>query len=118
MRFVTFEVDGQPRPGVVTGTDSVVDLSPAGFPSLLDVIESGDAGRTKIEKYLSSVPQGAKLPLAKTRLLAPIPIPRKLICVGLNYLDHAKESGSEIPNVPTIFNKFATSVIGPGATIV
>jgi 2-keto-4-pentenoate hydratase/2-oxohepta-3-ene-1,7-dioic acid hydratase in catechol pathway len=51
-------------------------------------------------------------------LLAPIPRPPKFICVGLNYRDHAIESKMEIPSVPTIFNKFATSVIGPGANIV
>ncbi len=52
------------------------------------------------------------------RLCAPIPRPRKLICVGLNYRDHAAETGAQIPTVPTIFNKFATSVIGPGDNIV
>jgi 2-keto-4-pentenoate hydratase/2-oxohepta-3-ene-1,7-dioic acid hydratase in catechol pathway len=51
-------------------------------------------------------------------LVAPIPRPRKLICVGLNYRDHAAETGSQIPDVPTIFNKFATAVIGPGDDIV
>jgi 2-keto-4-pentenoate hydratase/2-oxohepta-3-ene-1,7-dioic acid hydratase in catechol pathway len=56
--------------------------------------------------------------LGTVKLLAPIPKPRKLICVGLNYRDHAAETGSEIPDVPTIFNKFATSVIGPGDNIV
>ncbi|MBV9303313.1 MAG: fumarylacetoacetate hydrolase family protein [Acidobacteriaceae bacterium] len=57
-------------------------------------------------------------PLQQVRLLAPIPKPRKLICVGLNYRDHAAETGAQIPKVPTIFNKFATSVIGPEANIV
>jgi 2-keto-4-pentenoate hydratase/2-oxohepta-3-ene-1,7-dioic acid hydratase in catechol pathway len=56
--------------------------------------------------------------LGTVKLLAPIPKPRKLICVGLNYRDHATETGSEIPEVPTIFNKFATAVIAPGANIV
>jgi len=43
--------------------------------------------------------------------------PPKIICVGLNYRDHAMESNMEIPKVPTIFSKYATSVIGPGDTI-
>jgi 2-keto-4-pentenoate hydratase/2-oxohepta-3-ene-1,7-dioic acid hydratase in catechol pathway len=51
------------------------------------------------------------------RLLAPIPRPPKIICVGLNYRDHAIESNMEIPKVPTIFSKYATAVIGPGETI-
>ena len=52
------------------------------------------------------------------KLLAPIPRPRKLICVGLNYLDHAKESNLEVPKLPTIFNKFPSCVIAPGENIV
>ncbi len=52
------------------------------------------------------------------KLLAPVPRPPKLICVGLNYRDHALESNMEIPKVPTIFNKFPNVVIAPGETIV
>jgi 2-keto-4-pentenoate hydratase/2-oxohepta-3-ene-1,7-dioic acid hydratase in catechol pathway len=47
-----------------------------------------------------------------------IPDPAKIICVGLNYRDHAIESKMEIPTVPTIFSKFSSAVIGPGAPIV
>jgi 2-keto-4-pentenoate hydratase/2-oxohepta-3-ene-1,7-dioic acid hydratase in catechol pathway len=56
--------------------------------------------------------------LSKAVLLAPVPRPPKVICVGLNYRDHAEESKMEIPAVPTIFNKFPSSIIGPGAPIV
>jgi len=58
------------------------------------------------------------LELAGVKLLAPIPRPPKFICVGLNYRDHAAEAKMEIPQVPTIFNKFTNVVIGPGAAIV
>ena len=61
---------------------------------------------------------GSGQDLASVQLLAPIPRPAKVICVGLNYRDHAAESRSEIPTVPTIFNKFPNVVIGPGAPIV
>jgi len=114
MRFVTFAVDGKPRPGVLSG-QTVSDLSTAGFASLLDFIESGDDGRAKAEKLAAS---GGGYSLDKVKLLAPIPKPRKLICVGLNYRDHAAETNSEIPSVPTIFNKFATAVIAAGDNIV
>jgi 2-keto-4-pentenoate hydratase/2-oxohepta-3-ene-1,7-dioic acid hydratase in catechol pathway len=114
MRFVTFAVDGKPRPGVIS-SETVSDLSKAGFASLLDLIESGDDGRAKAEKLAAS---GGGYSLDKVKLLAPIPRPRKLICVGLNYRDHAAETNSEIPSVPTIFNKFATAVIAPGDNIV
>jgi 2-keto-4-pentenoate hydratase/2-oxohepta-3-ene-1,7-dioic acid hydratase in catechol pathway len=114
MRFVTFAVDGKSRPGVLSG-QTVSDLSTAGYVSLLDFIESGPEGRTAAEKLAAG---GGGYPLDKVKLLAPIPRPRKLICVGLNYRDHAAETNSEIPSVPTIFNKFATAVIAPGDNIV
>jgi 2-keto-4-pentenoate hydratase/2-oxohepta-3-ene-1,7-dioic acid hydratase in catechol pathway len=114
MRFVTFAVDGKSRPGVLSG-QTVSDLSTAGFASLLDFIESGAEGLTKAEKLAAG---GGGYSLDKIKLLAPIPRPRKLICVGLNYRDHAAETNSEIPSVPTIFNKFATAVIAPGDNIV
>ena len=46
-------------------------------------------------------------------LLAPIPRPGKVLCIGLNYRDHAEESGMEIPGEPVCFSKFSSSVIGP-----
>ncbi|MDQ1709181.1 MAG: hypothetical protein QOG49_566, partial [Frankiaceae bacterium] len=55
---------------------------------------------------------GVRLPLADVRLLAPI-IPSKVVAIGKNYADHAKEMGSEPPQTPLIFIKPSTSVIGP-----
>lgn len=115
MRLVTFELDGKSRPGLLSGADQVIDLHYSGFDSMLQVIESVCSGETKLDDVH---PSDRLLPLSSVRLLAPIPTPRKFICVGLNYLDHAKESGAEIPKVPTIFNKFATTVIGPNESIV
>ncbi|GLZ41695.1 fumarylacetoacetate hydrolase family protein [Actinokineospora sp. NBRC 105648] len=59
---------------------------------------------------------GRRWPLADTRLLAPI-LPSKVLCVGKNYADHAKEMGGEAPTSPVIFMKPSTSVVGPGAAI-
>lgn len=53
-----------------------------------------------------------------TILCAPIPMPNKIICIGLNYRDHAKESGAEIPKSPIIFSKFNTCIIGANQPIV
>ena len=50
-------------------------------------------------------------------LKAPLPRPGKLILLGLNYRDHAEETGQKIPEVPTLFAKYHNSVIGPGAAI-
>jgi acylpyruvate hydrolase len=53
----------------------------------------------------------------EVELRAPIPHPGKLILLGLNYRDHAEETGQAIPEVPTLFAKYSNSVVGPGATI-
>jgi 2-keto-4-pentenoate hydratase/2-oxohepta-3-ene-1,7-dioic acid hydratase in catechol pathway len=118
MRFVTFQSGSRARPGVVFGSDEVLDLSSIGFNSLLEFIETGAEGRARVENLISSPAQSAQYHLRDIQLLAPIPRPRKLICVGLNYRDHAEETGAQIPKVPTIFNKFATAVIGPGANVI
>jgi len=54
----------------------------------------------------------------QVRLLPPIPNPPKIICLGLNYRDHAAESGQPVPTEPIVFSKYASSLIGPGAPIV
>ena len=59
----------------------------------------------------------AELPLSSVRLLAPIE-PSKIICIGRNYVEHAKEHDAEVPNVPLIFLKPPSAVIGPGEAII
>ena len=114
MRFVTFQHDGYAAPGVILG-NNVIGLRSAGFPTLLSVIEGGFEARQRVQSWLDGKqPSGEVVPLANTRLLAPLLRPPKIICVGLNYRDHAIESKMEIPKVPTIFNKFPNVVIGPG----
>jgi 2-keto-4-pentenoate hydratase/2-oxohepta-3-ene-1,7-dioic acid hydratase in catechol pathway len=84
--------------------DQVVPMG----PSLVDWLAFGTQG----------VATGAPRPLAEVRLLAPVPRPGKIVCVGLNYRDHAKETGQAIPTEPVLFSKFANSVVGPGADVV
>jgi 2-keto-4-pentenoate hydratase/2-oxohepta-3-ene-1,7-dioic acid hydratase in catechol pathway len=118
MKFVTFRRSGSaPEPGILAD-NRVIGLSGAGYTSLLDVIAKWETAKSAIEKYAAGAPQGDVSDRSAVTLLAPIPRPQKLICVGLNYRDHAIESKMEIPSVPTIFNKFASSVIGPGDNIV
>jgi 2-keto-4-pentenoate hydratase/2-oxohepta-3-ene-1,7-dioic acid hydratase in catechol pathway len=56
--------------------------------------------------------------LADVRLLAPVPRPGKVVCIGLNYRDHAAESNMPIPERPVVFSKFPTSVVGPDDAVV
>src|SRR5947209_3154168 len=116
MKFVTFLREGASEPGVLIDTN-VVSLKGAGFATLLDAIAGGPAARARIGTWVLKPAASAVAPVASVRLLAPIPRPPKIICVGLNYRDHAIESNMEIPKVPTIFSKYATSVTGPGAPI-
>jgi 2-keto-4-pentenoate hydratase/2-oxohepta-3-ene-1,7-dioic acid hydratase in catechol pathway len=58
----------------------------------------------------------AETPLADVKLLAPTQ-PGKIVCVGRNYIEHAKELGNEVPNVPLIFLKPPSSIINPSDTI-
>src|SRR5262249_42588096 len=63
-------------------------------------------------------PSGDPIALAHVRLLPPVPDPEKIICLGLNYRDHAAETGQEPPANPLWFAKFANSLVGDGADVV
>jgi 2-keto-4-pentenoate hydratase/2-oxohepta-3-ene-1,7-dioic acid hydratase in catechol pathway len=115
MKICTFlNAGGKPEAGVIRD-EEVVGLSGAGFADTLSVIAGGEAALAEAKRHAE---QNSGTPLGRVKLLAPIPRPPKIICVGLNYRDHAEESKMEIPSVPTIFCKFPTSVIGPGDNIV
>ncbi len=117
MRLITFQrSNAAPEPGILIQEDNAVPLAPLGFPDLVSVLAGGSDAMARIQDLIASGPES--VPLAGLRLRAPIPRPPKLICVGLNYRDHAMESKMEIPQVPTIFNKFPNVVIGPGDPIV
>jgi 2-keto-4-pentenoate hydratase/2-oxohepta-3-ene-1,7-dioic acid hydratase in catechol pathway len=73
-------------------------------------------GRERLRKGKA---RGVAIPMSRARLLAPIPRPLKnIFCLGRNYAEHAKESGSGVPTVPIFFTKPPTSVVGPGAAVV
>lgn len=116
MQLVTFTVRGsEPRAGVLTEV-GVIDLTAAGplLPnSVRQILALGP------EAVAEAGDLAANLPAITTdyRLLAPIPDPPKVICIGLNYADHAAEAGLKPPREPVVFSKFATSVAGPEDTI-
>lgn len=83
--------------------------------SYADMIAALGAG---VEKLRRSAAVATSVALDEVELLAPIPRPSKLICIGLNYRDHAIESNMAIPKIPTVFCKFATAIVGPGANVV
>jgi 2-keto-4-pentenoate hydratase/2-oxohepta-3-ene-1,7-dioic acid hydratase in catechol pathway len=109
MKLVTFSHSGSgPRVGAVEG-QTVRALE--GFAGMCEAIAAGlDA--------VAAAPRGEAVPLDAVRLHAPIPRPPKVICIGLNYRDHAIESGMAIPTIPVVFSKFSNCVIGPGEDVV
>src|SRR5579862_7015873 len=104
MRLATFQHGGSmPQAGIVendritgTGLDMISVINAGTFPAA----------------------SGPSYPISEVKLLAPVPRPPKFICIGLNYRDHARETGLELPTIPTVFSKFSNVVIGPGDPIV
>jgi 2-keto-4-pentenoate hydratase/2-oxohepta-3-ene-1,7-dioic acid hydratase in catechol pathway len=85
-----------------------------------DAAGSADASIALVDAFPLLGPlrfTGERLPLGEVRLLAPV-MPSKIIGIGRNYADHAKEMGGEVPAEPLVFLKPSTSVIGPGDAIV
>jgi 2-keto-4-pentenoate hydratase/2-oxohepta-3-ene-1,7-dioic acid hydratase in catechol pathway len=115
MRYVTFEQGGQRHPGVLL-QDRVASLEGAGFPDFISVLRGGTEALETVQAFTENAPSA--VPLASVKLCAPIPDPPKILCMGLNYRDHAKEAGLELPKYPVIFAKYSNTVIGPGDNIV
>jgi acylpyruvate hydrolase len=119
MRFMMFEKDGRKGLALVSQADNTVRAlfaNEAGYPGdLQTLIGRGGDALSDAAALLS----GAEcIDEAKITVLPPINSPGKIICVGLNYLDHSAESGFKQPSYPTIFGRFTSSLIGHGAPIV
>ena len=114
MKFTTFLQDGQPRLGLVDG-DAVIDLNqaqPQVPASLREALRQGVDLTAAGAAALAS--DAARLPMAGLTLAPLVPEPGKIICLGLNYFDHAKEGGREKPEYPWFFFRGATSLIAHG----
>jgi 2-keto-4-pentenoate hydratase/2-oxohepta-3-ene-1,7-dioic acid hydratase in catechol pathway len=121
MQFVTFQHTGHHadhRHAGVVLNDNVISLKDAGYTDIISVLAGGAEALQKAAELIANPPADATFPLASVKLCAPVPKPTKIICVGLNYRDHAIESKMEIPTRPTIFSKYNNTVIGTGDNIV
>ncbi|MEP7358240.1 MAG: Rv2993c-like domain-containing protein, partial [Anaerolineales bacterium] len=103
MRFITYQTESGPRLGAVQGEQ----VQPMAGMDMLALIEAGPAGLDQ-----AHATQGEPMRLADLTLLAPIPTPRRnILCVGLNYLEHAKEGAAArgvpfvAPEIPVFFSK-------------
>ena len=111
MKFVTFHAGNTKRLGVVDN-DAVVDVNAANPEcpaSLMIALEQGSDIGAAAAAILDS--SAARVPLRKLSLAPAIPHPRKIICLGLNYFDHAKEGGRHKPEYPWLFFRGASSLI-------
>lgn len=118
MRIVSFELAGAARLGVLSG-DAVVDLALAApeLPHELAALLRRD-GLAAAAAAAKSAPATARRKLADLRLLPPVGNPGKIVCLGLNYVDHAAEGGHAKPTYPSLFLRCTTSLCGHGQPIV
>jgi len=128
MKLVTFRVtDAVERLGALTG-QNVVDLQQAArtagvsaepFANMISFFAGGESCLQGVRQLVARASSRNLVPVANVRLLPPIPRPGKIVAVGLNYRDHAMESGAtQPPKVPILFAKFPNSISGPEDPIV
>ena len=147
MRLLTFVAGPGPRLGVVVGEEAWdANLAVAAFrrgrghpspytaadatvpASAREFLRGGAAARRALEEALADLrnaenvagPRGERIryPLGEVRFKAPILDPPKIIAIGLNYADHAKESGNPVPETPVTFAKFTNGLVGHREAIV
>jgi 2-keto-4-pentenoate hydratase/2-oxohepta-3-ene-1,7-dioic acid hydratase in catechol pathway len=119
MRLATIQTPAGPRAAAFRD-DTFIDLhatDPALPASLRALIESGPTALALADRALGRA-DAIRYRAADVKLLPPIPDPRKIVCLGLNYRDHAAESGAPIPKEPVLFSKYATALIGHEEAIV
>jgi len=110
MKLATFESNGRLRTAAMVQNGSTFDVTDAG--TVIEIISSASA-RAKAEGIVSA---GQSRLSGQPKLRAPF-TPRSFICIGLNYMDHVKESNSKVPERPVVFAKFANALAHPGDTI-
>lgn len=117
MKLITFKKLGVPsggyRVGVLTDDGKIGDLTQGNDLSATEVLSCFDLDSGSLERQ-----PGDTLSRDEVEIVSPVPRPGKIICIGLNYRDHAEESGMAIPTSPVIFSKFSTCAIGPNQPVI
>lgn len=121
MRLVSFTEVGQERLGVELANGRLLVAASLGeeMPaSMAELLAGGQAALAALRDAVAAAGASARLvERGSVSLLAPVPRPGKIIAVGLNYYDHAREGGLEPPSVPMLFAKFSSSVVGDGEVV-
>ena len=116
MRFVLYRLHGNVALGALK--QDVLFGAKAGSVAPPDLQSLLAAGQEAMQKAYDSLLQGEEIDPSEIEYLPPLPYPEKIICLGLNYKDHAAESGFEPPKYPALFGRFPSSLIGHAAPIV
>jgi 2-keto-4-pentenoate hydratase/2-oxohepta-3-ene-1,7-dioic acid hydratase in catechol pathway len=116
MKLIRFGEPGQERPGVLLEDGTRVDASAIGS----DYNEAffGNSGLSELASWVKQAGSSAPRVAPKARLGAPVCRPSKIICIGLNYRDHAAETKQDPPKEPVLFFKATTSLVGPNDDLV
>ena len=116
MKLIRFGKQGEEKPGILLSNDEKIDVS--SFVSDYDekFFESG--GLVSLKDWLDENESSAPRLDDSIRLGSPIARPSKIICIGLNFKDHAAESGFDAPEEPLIFGKATSAISGPYDNIV
>lgn len=115
MQFVRFATDGSPQWGV-RQDDDIVPLT--GMREEFDLTRLTEPGFLALAKDAVEAAADRSIPRSNVTTLAPVPRPGKIVCVGLNYHDHAEEQGEDVPEKPLLFGKAPTAVTNPDDPIV
>jgi 2-keto-4-pentenoate hydratase/2-oxohepta-3-ene-1,7-dioic acid hydratase in catechol pathway len=117
MRFISFTHNGQPGLAIETPAGELRGIlaSERTYPGdLLHLLRQGRDSLVAAARTLSS---GTVFNRDRVRYLPPLSNPEKIVCVGLNYADHTKESSYEQPKYPTLFSRFNSTLVGHGCAI-
>jgi 2-keto-4-pentenoate hydratase/2-oxohepta-3-ene-1,7-dioic acid hydratase in catechol pathway len=116
MRLISYRRDTTTAPALLKD-GHVFPLSPLGYPDALAFIAAGPKRWAGVNVQLEETGLNLLAPLSSVSLEPPVCRPAKILCIGLNYRDHAAESKMEPPKVPTVFCKYPHTLIGNGQTI-
>lgn len=111
MKLIRFGEPGKEKPGVLLNNGKKIDVSE--FTKDFNPVFFNAGGLNGLKNWLQKNQSSAPVVDKNTRLGPPVTGTGKLVCIGLNYEDHAKEGGMEIPKEPILFFKATSSIVGP-----
>ena len=116
MKLIRFGDAGSEKPGIISKDGRRIDAS--GFGADYDEAFFGGDGIARLQRWAEA--EGANAPIVgnDVRLGPPLCRPSKIVCIGLNYRDHAKESGMAVPSEPVLFFKSTTAIVGPNDDVI